>query len=80
MIFETDRQIAPRYENHFDITDEWVTQEDTYQVHAGTEDGLQTAIEVDADETWACDHSVGIEITDDGELISTIAAGSGKAC
>lgn len=79
-LFETDRQIPPGYENHVDITDEWVTEADTYRVHTETEAGRQTAIEVDADETWACDHSVGIEITDDGQLISTIAVGSGKAC
>lgn len=78
--FETDRQIAPGYENHFEITDEWLTEADTYRVHGETEDGLQTTIEVDADETWACDHYVGIEITDDGKLISTIAVGDGKRC
>lgn len=79
-MFETDRQLPPGYENHFDMTDEWLTEADTYRVHAETEDGHQTAIKVDADETWACDHSVGIEITDDRELISAIAAGSGKEC
>lgn len=78
--YELERRLEPGFENRIEVTDEWLTEAGTYRVEAKTDDGLSTAIEVEADATWACDHSVAVEVTREGRLVSAVAAGSGKGC
>lgn len=78
--YEVERPLEPGFEDRIEITDEWLTEAGRYRVRAETDDGLATAVEVEADRTWACDHSVAVEITDEGRLVSAVAVGSGKGC
>lgn len=75
---EEERQIER--ENHFKISDEWLTEAGRYEVSARTDDGRSTSIEVEADESWACNHTVHVDITSDGQLISGLSAGMRKGC
>lgn len=77
---EEERQLAPKQAGRFEISDEWLTEEGRYEVNAKSGDGRNTSIEVEADESWACNHTVTVEITSDGELISNLSAGMRKGC
>ena len=77
---EEERQMEPGRENRFKISDEWLTEEGGYEVNTKTDDGRSTSIKVEADESWACNHTVAVEITSDGQLISNLTAGMRKGC
>ena len=72
------REIAP--DNGFEITDEWVDEGDTYRLHAKLDDGQNTSIEAETNDSWACNHEVAIEISSDGQLTSNLSSGMQEGC
>lgn len=59
-------------------TDGWLTEDGRYEVEANTDGGRRTSLEVETDESRACDYTVWVEITDEGRLVCTPSAGMGE--
>lgn len=67
-------------DGQFNIDDGWLKKEGKYRLTAETEEGMNTSLEVYADESWACSHTVHVDITSEGRLASGLSSGMEKKC